>query len=202
MGRKLGILLSGSGRTLENLFERIDAKELDAEISLVISSRPDAFGLERARRRGVATAVVEGPSAAEASARIFTLLEAARVDAAVLAGYLKILEVKESWRGRILNIHPALLPAFGGKGMYGNRVHEAVLRSGARVSGCTVHYVTNDVDGGPIIEQRTVEVRDGDTLETLAARVFEAERAALPAALALHLAGKLAIRGLRVERLP
>jgi phosphoribosylglycinamide formyltransferase-1 len=196
----LGILLSGSGRTLENLLERIDAGELRAEVSLVISSNAKAFGLERARRRAIPTQIVAEADPRAAAERIFGLLEGSDVDLAVLAGYLRILEVPKAWLGRVLNIHPALLPAFGGKGMYGHHVHEAVLRSGARWSGCTVHYVTNDVDGGPIVEQRVVEVRDGDDADSLAARVFEEERRALPAAIALHLDGKLVIRGLRVDR--
>jgi phosphoribosylglycinamide formyltransferase-1 len=200
MGRKLGILLSGSGRTLENLLDAVAAGALRAEISLVISSSAGAFGLERARRRSIPTQVVDDKDPRAGSAAIFGALEMAGVDLAVLAGYLRILEVPERWLGRVLNIHPALLPAFGGKGMYGHHVHEAVLRSGARFSGCTVHYVTNDVDGGPIVAQRVVEVRDGDDADALAARVFEEEKRALPEAIALHLDGKLVIRGLRVDR--
>ena len=105
----------------------------------------------------------------------------------MLAGFLRLLVVPERWLGRVLNIHPALLPAFGGKGFYGERVHRAVLEAGERVTGCTVHYVTNEYDAGPILLQREVPVLPGDTPESLAARVFEAEQRALPDAVRLHL---------------
>jgi folate-dependent phosphoribosylglycinamide formyltransferase PurN len=131
----------------------------------------------------------------------FQHLEQAGVDLVVFAGFLRILTIPDRYLLRVVNIHPALLPAFGGHGMFGRHVHEAVLRSGARVSGCTVHYVTNDVDSGPIIEQRVVDVLDSDTPDSLAARVFEAEKAALPLAIALHLDGKLKVDGRRVKRI-
>lgn len=203
-GRRLGVLVSGSGRTLQNLIDVIGAGGLDAEISIVISSRPGVLGLTRAEKQGIPTAVVDrlmAPTTDGISRMIFGLLDQAGVDLVVLAGFLRILTIPERYNHRVVNIHPSLLPSFGGQGMYGRHVHEAVLRSGARVSGCTVHYVTNDIDAGPIIEQRTVEILDGDTPETLAERVFEAEKSALPLGIALHLGGALKVEGKRVRRL-
>lgn len=204
-GRRLGVLLSGSGRTLENLFERIADGSLRAEVALVMSSKASALGLERAAKRGVPTAVVEparGQSAADYSRALFERLREARVDLVVLAGFLRVIEVPPDFAGRILNIHPALLPAFGGAGMWGHHVHEAVLASGVRTSGCTVHYVTNEIDGGPIVLQRSCEVREDDTPDSLAARVFEEEKRAYPEAIALHLDGRLRIEGGVVRRAP
>lgn len=203
MTGRIGVLLSGSGRTLENLFERIEVGALRAEVAVVLASSAKAFGLERARRRGVRAEAVEpraGGDAADYSRRLFEPLRAAGVDLVALAGFLRVVDVPADFAGRILNIHPALLPAFGGPGMYGHHVHEAVLASGARLSGCTVHYVTNDLDAGPIVLQRACEVRDDDTPETLAARVFEEEKEAYPEAIGLHLGGRLRIAGRRVVR--
>jgi phosphoribosylglycinamide formyltransferase-1 len=204
MTRRIAVLLSGSGRSLENLFVEIGRGALRAEVVLVISSNATAYGLERARQRRVpARALVpardETPEAY--SLRLFDALRKVSPDAVVLAGFLRIITIPPDFAGKVINIHPSLLPAFGGPGMYGHHVHEAVIESGARVSGCTVHYVTNDVDAGPIIEQRTVPVHDDDDASALAARVFEEEKKALPAALQLHLDGMLRIAGKRVVRM-
>jgi phosphoribosylglycinamide formyltransferase-1 len=118
----------------------------------------------------------------------------------VLAGFLRLLLLPEAWVGRVLNIHPALLPAFGGKGYWGERVHRAVLERGVQFTGCTVHYVTNEYDAGPIVLQRCVAVRPDDTVASLAARVFEQERRALPEAIRLHLSGAVRLEGGRVRR--
>jgi len=202
VSRRLGVLVSGGGRTLENLFERIEAGKLRAEIALVLSSSAESAGLEKARRRGVpAEAIAHAAERAHESIAYFGRLGAAGVDLVCMAGFLRMLPIPTAFRGRVLNIHPALLPAFGGPGMYGRRVHEAVLASGARVSGCTVHYVTEEVDGGPIVLQRTVEVGDADTPDALAARVFEEEKIAYPEAIGLHLDGRLRIEGRRVRRI-
>lgn len=203
MSRRLGVLVSGAGRSLQNLLEEIDASRLDASIAIVVSSRHGVKSLTRAEAHGIQTAVVDrlaAPTTDAVSRSIFTHLDGARVDLVVMAGFLRILVVPDRYLHRVINIHPSLLPAFGGPGMYGRYVHEAVLRSGARVSGCTVHYVTNDVDAGPIIEQRCVEVRDDDTPDSLGERVFAEEKLALPRAIALHLDGKLEVVGKRVRR--
>jgi phosphoribosylglycinamide formyltransferase 1 len=200
---RIAVLVSGGGRSLENLAERISARELDCEIGLVLSNSAVAKALERAERLGLPRAVVshrEFPDATEFSRRVFAEIETSRAELVVLAGFLRLLVIPPRWLGRVINIHPALLPAFGGKGFYGHRVHEAVLAAGERVTGCTVHYVTNEYDAGPVLLQRRVDVRADDTADTLAARVFEAEKLALPEAIALHLSGAVRLEGSRVVR--
>jgi formyltetrahydrofolate-dependent phosphoribosylglycinamide formyltransferase len=197
------VLVSGGGRSLENLADRIRAGALHAEIALVVSNTADAPALERAKRLGLPHAVVshrEFPEVRDFSTRIFAALDEARCDLAVLAGFLRLLSVPDPWIGRVINIHPALLPAFGGKGFYGHRVHEAVLARGVQYTGCTVHYVTNEYDAGPILLQRCIAVRPDDTADTLAARVFEEEKLALPEAIELHLDGAVRFVDGRVER--
>lgn len=176
----LVVLLSGGGRTLLNLQDRIDDASLNARISLVIASRLCA-GVERAQARGLKTMVIPGRIPRDTLSK---LLDDAHADLVVLAGYLRLIEVPERYRGKIINIHPALLPAFGGPGMFGRHVHEAVLRAGVKESGCTVHVVDDRYDSGPILLQRRCPVLPGDTPDTLAARVFEQECLAYPAAIA------------------
>jgi formyltetrahydrofolate-dependent phosphoribosylglycinamide formyltransferase len=202
---RLAVLLSGSGTTLQNLIDRIQAGSLRAEIVQVISSVPEAFGLERARRAGLPTAVVtrkEAGSREAFSERIFTLCRQARAELVVMAGFLQIITVPEDFTNRVMNIHPALIPAFCGKGYYGHKVHEAVLAYGVKVSGCTVHFADNEYDHGAIILQRTLPVLDDDTPDTLAARVFEQECEAYPEALQAFADGRLRIEGRRVLVLP
>lgn len=175
----LVVLLSGGGRTLLNLQDRIDDGTLKARIPLVIASRPCA-GVDRARARGLNAIVRPGRIPRDVLA---TLLDDAHADLAVLAGYLQLVEVPERYRGRIVNIHPALLPSFGGPGMFGHHVHEAVISSGVKESGCTVHLVDDRYDSGPILLQRRCPVLPDDTPDTLADRVFEQECLAYPAAI-------------------
>jgi formyltetrahydrofolate-dependent phosphoribosylglycinamide formyltransferase len=198
----MAVLLSGSGTTLENFFVRMERNELPAEVVCVVSSLSKAFGLERARRRGVPTAVVarkKYKSAADYSRAVFAELEKHRPDLVCLAGFMVHIEIPRRWLGRVMNVHPALIPAFCGKGMYGHLVHEAVLASGVKVTGCTVHFVDNEYDHGPIILQKAVEVRPDDTAETLAERVQAAERECYPEAVRLFAEGRLAIDGSRVR---
>jgi formyltetrahydrofolate-dependent phosphoribosylglycinamide formyltransferase len=198
----LAVLLSGSGTTLQNFLDRIADGRLRARIVQVVASRADAFGLERARRAGIPTAVVERkscPSTEEFSRRIFELCRTAGADLCLLAGFLQLVLIPDDFRNRVLNIHPALIPAFSGKGFYGHRVHEAALACGVKVSGCTVHFADNQYDHGPIILQRVVPVLDDDTPETLAARVFEQECEAYPEAVRLFAEGRLQIDGRRVR---
>jgi formyltetrahydrofolate-dependent phosphoribosylglycinamide formyltransferase len=164
-----------------------------AEITLVVSDRDRAFALERATRRGVATAIVthdDGES-------IIELLETHAIDWVVLAGYLRIIPpaVVERYRGRMLNIHPALLPKFGGAGMYGERVHAAVLEAGESESGATVHLVDELYDHGPIVAQRKVKVKPDDTPERLAARVLEVEHELLPEVVIAAAEGRIRSEG-------
>ncbi|MBL8857174.1 MAG: phosphoribosylglycinamide formyltransferase [Planctomycetes bacterium] len=197
---RIAVFVSGGGRSLENLALRIAAGELNAQIALVLTNSPRAGALERARRLRLAHVVIDGEkrlSPAEFSLAAFRAAEAAGAELVVLAGFLRLLVIPPAWLGRVLNIHPSLLPAFGGHGFYGHRVHEAVIASGVATSGCTVHYVTNEYDAGPILLQRALEVRRDDTPDTLAARVFEEEKLALPAAIALHLANDPRARAAR-----
>jgi phosphoribosylglycinamide formyltransferase-1 len=172
-------MISGGGRTLLNLLAHIRAGELQAEIVLVISSR-DGVGVERTLAHGLHVEIVPGPIPAP---HLEELLTRFGVDWVVLAGYLLLVDIPHRYRGRVVNIHPALLPKFGGQGMYGRRVHEAVIAAGERESGCSVHFADSEYDRGSVILQRSCPVYPGDTPETLAARVFELEQEAYPAAL-------------------
>jgi phosphoribosylglycinamide formyltransferase-1 len=202
---RLAVLLSGSGTTLQNLLERSASGQLPAQVVLVIADRPEAYGLERARQAGIPTLVVrrrETASREEFSARIFAACRQVRADLVCLAGFLQLVLIPEDFQGKVLNIHPSLIPAFCGKGYYGQRVHEAVLAYGVKVSGCTVHFADNLYDHGPIILQRVVPVYEDDTPATLAARVQEQEREAYPEAIRLYAEGRLRLEGRRVRILP
>jgi formyltetrahydrofolate-dependent phosphoribosylglycinamide formyltransferase len=179
MTMRVAVAVSGRGSNLEALLRAL-GPGAPAEVVLVLSNRPDAGGLERARADGVPAEVLADPASADAW---LERLEAHRVDLVVLAGYLKLVPapVIARYRDRIVNVHPALLPAFGGKGMYGRRVHEAVLASGARESGATVHLVDEVYDRGAILARGRVPVLPGDTPDRLAARVLEVEHRLLPA---------------------
>jgi formyltetrahydrofolate-dependent phosphoribosylglycinamide formyltransferase len=199
---RLAVLLSGSGTTLQNLLDLSAAGELPAQVVLVVSNKGDAFGLERSRRVGIPTAVVDRKQCAsrdDFSARIFDHCRAAQVDLVCLAGFMQLLPIPEDFTNRVLNVHPALIPAFCGKGFYGHHVHEAVLSYGVKITGCTVHFADNQYDHGPIILQQPVPVLDDDTVESLADRVQEAERQAYPEAIRLFAAGRLRVEGRRVR---
>ena len=179
---RVAVLLSGNGTSLENLFEHIE-RGLPARVVCVVASKESAFGLERARKRGVpAVAIARKQYADSRSFNDAIHAELAKHDAGLVAclGFLSIFEPREHYRGRAINVHPALIPAFSGKGMYGHRVHEAVLARGCKVTGATVHLVDDEYDHGPILAQRACEVRDDDTPETLAARVQAVERELVP----------------------
>jgi formyltetrahydrofolate-dependent phosphoribosylglycinamide formyltransferase len=202
----VAVLLSGGGRTLQNFVDLHRAGKLPSEIPLVIGSKPDLYGLERARKAGIPYVhVVERksfPSVSEFSRRIFDLCDQHQIGLVALAGWLSLLDIPDRYNDRIMNIHPALLPSFGGKGMFGHHVHQAVLDAGCKVSGCTVHFCDNAYDTGPIIIQRTCPVEDDDTPDTLARRVFEQETIAYPQAIEWYAQGRLKINGKRVKVLP
>jgi formyltetrahydrofolate-dependent phosphoribosylglycinamide formyltransferase len=188
-------LLSGAGRTLEYLLDAIDRNELDGHVTVVISSRPGVRGLEVAAVAGIPHFVVrrgDFDSLDAFSDAMYDVLLAHGVDVALMAGYLRKMRVRPEWEGRILNIHPCLLPDAGhyaaGKGMYGERVHAAVLAHGDRVSGATVHLVTEEYDAGPPLALTEVPVLPDDTPSTLGTRVFQAEKGLYPAALRAYLA--------------
>ncbi len=196
---RLACLISAGGTTLQNLIDRSADGRLDADIVRVVSSNPDAYGVERATRAGIPVTVVPRSTANFAEA-VFEAVRGDQPDLVILAGWLHLLKIPEDFRLRVLNIHPSLLPAFGGKGMYGHRVHEAVLNYGAKITGCTVHFADDTYDTGPAIVQRPVPVRDDDTPETLAARVYDAECEAYPEAIHLIAAGGWKVEGRRVVR--
>ncbi len=201
---RLGVLLSGGGTTLQNLLDRIADGRLLARMACVVSSSATAPGLERARRAGVPAFVVErkGLSREAFSERILEHCRQADVDLVCMAGFLQLLQIAPDFQGRVLNIHPALIPAFSGKGFHGAHVHQSAVEMGVKVSGCTVHFADNEYDHGPIVLQRTVSVEDDDTAESLAARVFAAECEAYPEAIEWFAAGRLRIEGRRVRLLP
>ena len=199
---RIAVLLSGSGTSLENLLEQIEAGAVPGSVCVVVASKPNAFGLERARRRGIPAIAVprkEHPGAREFNDAIHAALAPHEPDLVLLLGFLSPFETRGRYDGRTLNLHPALIPAFCGKGFYGHRVHEAVLAAGVRVTGATVHFVDAEYDQGPIVLQESVPVQDDDTPETLAARVQEVERRLVPEAVRLFAAGRLALDGRRVR---
>ena len=199
---QLVVLVSGSGTTLQNLIDQIDAGRLNARIPLVIGSRPELIGLRRAAKAMLRNVVVDRRAFADCdqfSRRVFELCAEADADLICLAGWLCLLNLPTQFEGKVINIHPALLPSFGGRGMYGRKVHEAVLSHGCKISGCTVHFVDNTYDTGPIIVQRPCPVLEDDTPESLAHRVFEEEKIAYPEAIRLFQQGRLRIEGRRVR---
>jgi formyltetrahydrofolate-dependent phosphoribosylglycinamide formyltransferase len=193
---RLGVLISGGGTTLINILKYINEDRLNARVAVVISSRSTVSGVEKAKNAGLDVKIVRKKDYTdidEFSRRIEEELVAANVDLVVQGGWLCLWKIPARYEHRVMNIHPALLPSFGGQGMWGHHVHEAVLKTGCKVSGCTVHLCTNEYDKGPIIVQRICEVKNNDTPDTLAARVFEQECIAYPEAIRLFAEGKLLV---------
>ena len=193
---RLGVLISGSGTTLKNILKHIKQDMLNAEVAVVISSRSKVTGVEKAKNAGLDVKIVRTKDYQDIdkfSKRIEAELVASKVDLVIQGGWLCLWKIPYRYKHRVMNIHPALLPSFGGKGMWGHHVHEAVLNAGCKVSGCTVHFCTNEYDDGPIIVQRTCEVENNDTPDTLAARVFEQECIAYTEAISLFAAGRLSV---------
>jgi phosphoribosylglycinamide formyltransferase 1 len=202
---RLGVLVSGGGRTLTYLDSAAKNGELAGDVVCCIASGAKCAALDRAAAAGIPAVVIRPRDHADPAAfaaAIFAALDAHAVDVALLAGYLVKLPIVPAWRGRVLNIHPALLPAFGGRGFYGHHVHEAVRAAGVKVTGCTVHFVDDEYDHGPIVVQRAVPVRFEDDADEIAARVFDAERGAYLEAINLLAADRLRIRNGRVEITP
>jgi phosphoribosylglycinamide formyltransferase-1 len=194
---RLGVLISGGGTTLMNILEHIKDGWLNAQVPVVISSRSTVAGVERAKNAGLNVKIIrkkDFPDIDKFSKQIEKELTAAKVDLVIQGGWLCLWKISKKYENRVMNIHPALLPSFGGKGMWGHHVHEAVLNAGCKVSGCTVHFCTNEYDKGPIIVQRTCPVKEGDNPDTLAARVFEQECIAYPQAIKLFASGKLLVQ--------
>ncbi len=225
---RLVCLISGSGTTLQNLLDRTASGELPATIVGVVSSKPDTAGVERAKRAGVPVEIVSRQVVKSSSRqvatrdwvatgaadvglddlrhddlttfpdRVWSAVRSFSPDLVCLAGWLHLLPIPDDFRWKVLNIHPSLLPAFGGKGMYGKRVHQAVLDYGAKLSGCTVHFADDTYDTGPVVVQRAVPVLDADTADSLAERVFAAECEAYPEAIRRVAGGGWRVDGRRV----
>ncbi len=202
---RIAVLLSGEGTSLENLCERIDEGSVPARVVAVLSSKPEAGGLARARRRGIPALLVARKAFGDVRSfndAIHAELGRFEIDLVACLGFLSPFELRGRFEGRAINTHPALIPAFSGKGFYGHRVHEAVIASGAKVSGATVHFVDEEYDHGPIILQEAVPVLEEDTPETLATRIQAVERRLVPEAIRLFAAGRLVIEGRRVRIRP
>ena len=183
------VFLSGGGRSLANLIEARNRGELAVDFRLVISSSSTVRGVQIARKAGIETSIITRSSHSDPitySEAMFTPCRDNGSALVVMAGFLKHVLIPEDFQARVLNIHPSLLPSFGGEGMYGHHVHEAAIKKGVKLSGCTVHYVDNHYDNGPILHQRSCPVLPSDDANALAARVFEQECLALPEAIQLH----------------
>lgn len=198
----IAVLISGGGTTLRNLIAKQRDEKLPIDIRLVIASSPTAKGLQFAADASIPSLVVEkkkGTAAADFERAVFEPCRQAGVQYAVMAGYLKHVTIPADFENRVINIHPSLIPAFCGHGMYGLKVHQAALDYGAKISGCTVHFVDNQFDHGPIIGQWPVPVRDDDTAETLQARVFAGECEAYPAVLRALAASDITVSGRKIS---
>jgi phosphoribosylglycinamide formyltransferase-1 len=200
---RVGVLASGGGTNLQAIIDSCERGEIDGDVVVVISNVHDAFALERARKHGVDVFCFphEGLSREQHEADIIECLEQHQVNLVCLAGYLRMLTplMIDKYAGRVINTHPALLPSFGGEGMHGLRVHKAVLDHGCKVSGCTIHVVTAEVDGGPILLQKAVPVLEDDTPETLQGRILKEEQKLYPRAVQLFAQGKVKIDGRRAR---
>ena len=199
---RVAVLLSGNGSSLENLLEHIDSGAVHAEIVVVVSSKENAFGLTRARRRGLPAIAIprrEHPDGKEFNDLLHAALEPYDVELVALLGFLSLFELRGKYDGRTINVHPALIPAFCGQGFYGHRVHEAVLDAGVKLTGATVHISDGQYDKGPILLQESVPVLEDDGVESLAARVQEAERRLVPRAVQLFAEGRVKIEGKRAR---
>lgn len=195
---RIAVLVSGGGTNLQTLIDAVDKGDINGEIAAVISDNENAYALERARKHGIKAIYINRKQLAE---RLIIELQRLDIELVVLAGFLSILdrELVKAYEGRIINIHPSLIPSFCGKGFYGERVHKAALEYGVKVSGATVHFVDEGTDSGPIIFQEAVPVYFEDTSETLAARVLQVEHRLLPAAVGLFCEGRLRIEGRKVK---
>lgn len=198
---RITVLISGGGTTLKNLIDQRSSGQLDADIVQVISNNPDARGVGYATSAGIDTKIVDHrqhPDIEEFSELIFDSFRNVQSDLVVMGGFLRRVIVPADFVDRVVNIHPSLIPAFCGKGHYGRRVHEAVVEYGCKISGCTVHFVDDDYDHGPIIAQRAVPVLVEDTPETLARRIFSEECVLLPQAINWIAGGHVSVVGRKV----
>lgn len=198
---KIAVLVSGGGTDLQSVIDAVESKYIDAKIEMVIGSKDNIYALERAEKHNIETFVVSKKEYGEKSSDKILELTKGKVDLIVLAGYLSILDGKilEEFDNKIINIHPSLIPSFCGPGMYGIKVHEAAIKSGVRFSGCTVHFVNSEVDGGAILLQEAVPVYFEDDAETLQKRILEKEHIILPEAIKLLSENKIKVIDGRVK---
>ncbi|MDD5879951.1 MAG: phosphoribosylglycinamide formyltransferase [Clostridiales bacterium] len=191
---KIGVLISGGGTNLQAIIDGCENKSINGEVKVVISNKEEAYGLERARNHKI-TAICE-----KDENKIIEILKENEVELVILAGYLKIVSPKlvNEYRNKIINIHPSLIPAFCGKGYYGEKVHQGVIDYGAKVTGATVHFVDEGADTGPIIMQKTIEVKQDDDAKKLAERVLEVEHEILTKSISMFCENKLTVNGRRV----
>lgn len=191
----IAVLASGSGTDFQSIIDGCESGEIDGRVVLLVCNEPEAYCIERAKKQNIDRMVIDhrGKTRKEHEEEIVKALNSYDPDLIVLAGYMRMLTdyFVEKYYGKMINIHPALLPLFGGPGYYGEKVHEAVLDSGMKRSGCSVHFVTNEVDMGPIIDQRCVEVKPDDDVDSLADRVLEVEHKLLPHVVAAHADGRV-----------
>ena len=191
---KIGVLISGGGTNLQAIIDGCENKSINGEVKVVISNKEEAYGLERARNHKI-TAICE-----KDENKIIEILKENEVELVILAGYLKIVSPKlvNEYRNKIINIHPSLIPSFCGKGYYGEKVHQGVIDYGTKVTGATVHFVDEGADTGPIIMQKTVEVKQDDDAKKLAERVLEVEHEILTKSISMFCENKLTVNGRRV----
>ena len=198
---RIGVLASGGGTNLQAIIDACERGDIDGDVVVVISNIPEAFALERAKKHRIDAFAFphKGVTREDHEKDVVSCLDQHQVDLVVLAGYLRVLTpvLISKYAGRMMNTHPALLPSFGGEGMHGHNVHQAVIDYGCKVSGCTIHFVTLDVDGGQIILQKAVPVQENDTADTLQERILKEEHKLLPRAIQLFAQGKLKIEGRR-----
>ena len=191
---KIGVLISGGGTNLQAVIDGCENKSINGEVRVVISNKENAYGLERARNHNIKAICEKDEN------KIIEVLKANEIELVILAGYLKIVSPKlvNEYRNKIINIHPSLIPAFCGKGYYGEKVHQGVIDYGAKVTGATVHFVDEGADTGPIIMQKTVEVKQDDDIKKLAKRVLEVEHEILTKSISMFCENKLTVNGRRV----
>jgi phosphoribosylglycinamide formyltransferase 1 len=201
---RLAVCVSGEGTTLQNLIDQIRLRRLKAELVQVVASRPRIGAIARAESAKIPLALANynARSRTEFSNSVFEPIRHSKADLVILAGFLALVKIPPDYKGRVLNVHPSLIPSFCGKGFYGSKVHEAALATGVKISGCTIHFADDSYDTGPIIAQRAVPVLENDTIDTLAARVFTEECKALPEAISLYAEGRLKLDGRRVRVAP
>lgn len=202
---RLVVLISGTGRSLQNMLEHIHDGSLSAEVVMVVASTPNAKGLQYAEMATIPIEIVEKKdyeNREDFSEAIFQHARNVKADYVVMAGFLKLLEIPNDFHRRVLNIHPSLIPAFCGKGFYGRHVHEEALSYGVKLTGCTVHFVDNEYDRGPVLLQMAIPVLETDTPDSLNDRVFELERTAYPEALQLLAEERVTLIGRKVKIKP